>query len=340
MAIDVTILTVEPTDNSLDITVNVSTAMLDVIDYEININDTGTGGNVTRSGTLDGKGGNRRGDEVIHEVSFGLNPPEQGTVTAQVTSPEEYVGIQDQQPWEKAGGSVTINECDSQPTSSGDLEVTYTLTPSIGAEQTEREVTIRVDGQAVGSATHTIPGRTITRSQTIPADDLPTGEEMPVGIGVGGDFSDCGTATVGGAADGSITASDCSVSASGGTVTATVDLSGTAPAGEVVLTLLSGGVGPFDTIQTDRNLAGKTVEITGEPDWGGGEHQVEIEAAVIDSNGDVLDVSVTECGTVTLGAEDEPQEPQEPAKGSSQTLALLGTVGAVAGGVGYAVTRD
>jgi len=196
MAIDVTILTVEPTDNTLDITVNVSTDSTDVIDYELNINDTGTGGTVTRSGTLDGLGGFRRGDEVIHEVSFGLNPPGEGTVTAQITSPEQYVGVQDQQSWEKAEGSLAINECNSQPTSSGDLEVTYTLTPSIGAEQTEREVTIRVDGQRVGSATHTIPGRTITRSQTIPAGNLPTGEGLPVEIGVGGNFSECGTVTI------------------------------------------------------------------------------------------------------------------------------------------------
>ena len=195
MAIDVNILTVEPTDNTLDITVSVSTSMLDVIDYELNINDTDTGGTVTRSGTLDGKGGNSRGDEVIHEVQFGLNPPGEGTVTAQITSPEEYVGVQDQQSWEKAEGSLAINECDSQPTSNGDLEVTYTLTPSIGAEETEREVTIRVDGQRVGSETHTIPGRTITRTQTIPADDLPIGDEMPVEIEVGGNFSDCGTVT-------------------------------------------------------------------------------------------------------------------------------------------------
>lgn len=182
MAIDVNILTVEPTDNSLDITVSVSTDSQDVIGYELNINDTDTGGTVTRSGTLDGKGGFRIGDEVIHEVSFGLNPPGEGTVTAQITSPEEYVGVQDQQAWEKAEGSLAVNECISQPTRSGDLEVTYTLTPSIGAEGTSREVSIIVNGQQVGSATHSIPGSTITRTQTIPADDLPVGRNMPVEI--------------------------------------------------------------------------------------------------------------------------------------------------------------
>lgn len=188
MAIDVNILTVEPTDNSLDITVSVSTSSTDVIDYELNINDTDTGGTVTRSGTLDGLGGNFRGDEVIHEVSFGLNPPGEGTVTAQITSPERFVGVQDQQSWEKAAGSIAVNECDSQPTSSGDLDVTYTLTPSIGAEETEREVGIIVNGQRVGSETHTIPGRTITRTQTIPADDLPIGSDMPVEIEVAGNL--------------------------------------------------------------------------------------------------------------------------------------------------------
>ncbi|WP_297884355.1 hypothetical protein [uncultured Halorubrum sp.] len=194
MALDVEILNVEDTGNTLEVAVSVSTETVETIDYEININDTGTGGTVTRSGTLVGGAGSFPGDAEIRDVSFGIGDTTGGTVTAQVTAPEEYVGVQDQVMWGEQGGSIGLTNCDVSQ-SNGDLTVSYTLAPS-GDASGDTRVNIDVDGRSVASAVNFVPPRGGSFTQTIPADDLPVGTDMPVEIEVEGNFSECGTVTV------------------------------------------------------------------------------------------------------------------------------------------------
>jgi len=197
MSVTVDIASVELTNNSLEVTVFVTTDTTETIDYELNINDTGTGGTVTRFGTLTGGAGSFPGDTQTERVSFGVNRTTGGTVTAQITSPEEFVGTQDQVKWgeQDAATQFDITQCDNQPTSSGDLEVSYSVSP-VGFEGGDATVFVRVDGQQVGQASHFVPGRGGGFSQTIPARQLPLGEEMPVEVGISGNFRDCGTVTV------------------------------------------------------------------------------------------------------------------------------------------------
>ena len=203
MALEVDILNVDESGNTLDISVSVSTSTTDTIDYTLNINETGTDGQVDRTGTLYGGAGSYPGDANIEDVSFGIGDTTGGTVTAVITAPDEYVGpeYQDQVNWGGGGSgpvgdpTVEVSNCDPQPTSSGDLDVSYTLAPT---DRSGRDVgiTIKVDGQRVGFQNHYVPGRGGSFSQTIAADRLPTGTDMPVEIGVDGDFSECGTVTV------------------------------------------------------------------------------------------------------------------------------------------------
>ena len=194
MALEVEILNVEDAGNTLEVAVSVSTDTVETIDYEININDTGTGGTVTRSGTLVGGAGSFPGDAEIRDVSFGIGDVTGGTVTAQVTSPERYVGEQDQVMWGEQGGSIDLTNCDVSQ-SNGDLTVSYTLAPSGGASGDTR-VNIDVDGRSVASETNFVPPRGGSFTQTVPADNLPVGTDMPVEIEVDGNFSECGTVTV------------------------------------------------------------------------------------------------------------------------------------------------
>lgn len=203
MALEVEILDVDESGSTLDVSVSVTVDDTETVDYELNINDTGTGGEVTRSGTLNGGSGSYPGDSNIEEASFGIGDTSGGTVTAVITAPDRYVGseYQSQEKWGDSGdGSVgeptiDVSNCDPQPTSDGDLDVSYTLAPT---DDTSGDVgiTIRVDGQRVGYENHYVPARGGSFSQTIPADNLPRGQDMPVEIGVDGDFSDCGTVTV------------------------------------------------------------------------------------------------------------------------------------------------
>lgn len=188
MAIDVNILSAEPTDNTLDVTVSVNTSSRSLVtDYSVRISDSATGGVRNLRGSLDGTSGFGPGDEVIHEVSFNLSSAMSGTVTAEITSPQQYAGAKDERGWQTASAGINVNECAAEPTSDGDLEVTYTLTPSLPAQGETFEVTISVNTQQVGSASHEVPN-TITRTQTIPADDLPIGSDMPVEIEVAGNL--------------------------------------------------------------------------------------------------------------------------------------------------------
>lgn len=203
MGLEVDILNVDESGSTLDISVSVSTSTTDTIDYTLNINETETDGRVDRTGTLYGGGGSYPGDANIEDVSFGIGDTTGGTVTAVITAPDEYVGpeYQDQVEWGDAGSGpvgdpvVEVSNCDPQPTSNGDLDVSYTLAPSDGSSG-DVGITIKVDGQRVGFQNHYVPGRGGSFSQTIAADRLPTGTDMPVEIGVDGDFSECGTVTV------------------------------------------------------------------------------------------------------------------------------------------------
>lgn len=197
MSLTVDIANVEVTDNTLEVAVFVTTDTTKTIDYALNINDTATGGIVTRRGTLVGGAGSYPGDTQTERVSFGVNQSTGGTVTATITEPEEYVGAQDQVKWgdQDATTQFDINQCASNPTSSGDLEVDYSVSPS-GASGGDATVEVRVDGQVVGQATHFVPVRGGGFSQTIPASQLPIGEDMPVEVGINGDFRDCGTVSV------------------------------------------------------------------------------------------------------------------------------------------------
>lgn len=193
----VEILSVDDEGTTLDISVAVTTETTETIDYELNINDTGTGGTVTRSGTLVGGAGSFPGDSNIHDASFGIGDTTGGTVTAVITSPDRFVGAehQDQRNWGSAGdddpvddepAGVNINSCDS--VASGDeLSASYVLAPE-GTAGVDTEVTIVVDGQDVGSANHFVPGRGGSFSQTIPVGDLPIGDDMPVEIEVDGNL--------------------------------------------------------------------------------------------------------------------------------------------------------
>lgn len=219
MSLEVDIANVEVTDNTLEVAVFVTTDTTETIDYALNINDTATGGIVTRRGTLVGGAGSYPGDTQTERVSFGVNRSTGGTVTATITEPEEYVGAQDQVKWgdQDPTTQFDITQCANTPTQSGDLEVDYSISP-VGAAGGGATVEIRVDGQVVGSATHFVPGRGGGFSQTIPASQLPLGEDMPVEVGVSGDFRDCGTVTTerdspaGGGDDGPV---DVSLSCSG-----------------------------------------------------------------------------------------------------------------------------
>ena len=202
--IDVEILNAEQDGATLEVAVSVSTESTQTIDYELNINDTGTGGSVTRSGQLAGGAGSFPGDANIENASFEIGDTAGGTVTAVITGPDALVSAenQDQVEWGDSGGgggnggdvSVELTNCDSTATSGGDLNVSYTLAPT-GSTGGDVGVTVRVNGQEVGSEEHYVPPRGGAFSQTIPGGDLPIGSNMPVEIGVSGNFSDCGTVT-------------------------------------------------------------------------------------------------------------------------------------------------
>ena len=197
MPLTVDIANVEETDNTLEVAVFVTTDTTETIEYALNINDTATGGTVTRYGTLVGGAGSYPGDTQTERVSFGVNQSTGGTVTATITEPEEYVGAQDQVKWgdQNATAQFDINQCASSPTSSGNLSVDYSVSPS-GASGGDATVEVRVAGQVVGQATHFVPLRGGGFSQTIPARELPIGEEMPVELNVDGEIQDCGTVSV------------------------------------------------------------------------------------------------------------------------------------------------
>lgn len=196
--IDVEILTASVTDNTLDVSVSISTSTTDTIDYRLNINDTGTGGSTDRSGTLAGGAGSFPGDADIENVSFGIGDVPGGTVTAQITAPEAYVGAQDQEDWgdvDSLEDDIEVTSCSTEAQSDGSLEVSYALAPT-GSTGDTTNVEIRVGGETVAGEFHDVPARGEGFTTTIPASDLPVGQDMPVEIGVEGNFSDCGTVTV------------------------------------------------------------------------------------------------------------------------------------------------
>lgn len=196
--IDVEIGSVDETDSSLEITVYVSTETTDTIDYTLNVNDTGTGGSADRSGTLETTG-SFPGDSNTHEVSFGLGDVSGGEVTAQITAPEEYVGseAQDQVSWGESDSiepDFEVTQCDVSDESDGSLTIDYSIAPNNDTGGTTN-VEFRVDGETVGGEFHDVPARGEGYSKTIPPEDLPVGENMPVEVGVDGDFSECGSVT-------------------------------------------------------------------------------------------------------------------------------------------------
>lgn len=186
MAIEVEILNIEETSNSIDIAVSVQTEGVETIDYVLNVNDTGTGGNTDISGTLVGGAGSFPGDANIEDVSFGKGDTSGGLVTAIITSPAEYEGVQDQQEWgeqESGPGEITVTDCGAEQVG-GDLRVEYTLAPS-GSTGGDVTVGVVVDGRSVSTESHFVPGRGGSFTQTVPASSIPTGENMPVEIQVG-----------------------------------------------------------------------------------------------------------------------------------------------------------
>ena len=54
MTLEVEIANIEQTDNTLDVSVFVTTDTTETIDYSLNITDTGTGGDTVNTGTLAG----------------------------------------------------------------------------------------------------------------------------------------------------------------------------------------------------------------------------------------------------------------------------------------------
>lgn len=96
-------------------------------------------------------------------------------------------GLTDPEPFEVTG-------CSTSRAFNDGLNVQFSVDGSGGESF---EATIRVDGQAVDSQTWTLGGvPPTTYEQIVDPSDLPTGEEMPVEVGVNGNFSECGTATV------------------------------------------------------------------------------------------------------------------------------------------------
>lgn len=323
MTLEVEILSIDESGNTLDVSVSVSTESTETINYTLNINDTGTGGVVTRSGTLVGGAGSFPGDAIIEDVSFGIGDVTGGTVTAVITAPEEYVGpdYQSQRYWGDAGSGrpggpvATIDGCQTSRTNDGDLEVTYTLAPT-RVERVDAEVTVEVDGQYVNDETHSVPPRGGQFTQTVPAVNLPEGEEMPVSVGVGEDFRDCGTVTVGSGGPGGqspVSITDCAVNAAGGAITADVTLSpdGDAPTTADVWIYSEGG-----SLQQPVSVTvpeGGVTTTLGPIDVPAGEYPITIEALVTDANGNVVAVDTRDCGTVGVGQ----ASPGEPTLGLS-----------------------
>ncbi len=160
--VGISILNVEETNNTVDVTVSVSTETLATIDYTININDSGTGGTTDRSGTLAGGSGSRAGDAVTHTVEFGKGDVIGGTVTAQFTDPQEYVGIQDQAEWgdEFFVGNAEIVGCDTpfprvNPDDTLNIEVDLINRNNIDAAMT---VAFKLNGTQVGQNTFNVNG--------------------------------------------------------------------------------------------------------------------------------------------------------------------------------------
>ena len=311
--ISVDIAGVDTSGSTLDIDVFVTTTTTDTIDYELNINDTGTGGEVTRSGTLVGGAGSLAGDTQTESVSFGIGDAAGGVITATIVAPEEYVPSQAQQSWggvEDIQPGFTLTSCSSEVLSDGSLEVSYSIAPEDGAASQYVSTEIRVGGQTVFGSVDFVPQRGDGFTQTVPADRLPIGEQMPVEIGVGGDFSECGTVTVGGAATPNpVTISNATATADGSTLTveadATVEGGGDSTV-QLLATLGSGvSVGPATTTVSGT----QTVELQGETD-AAGEQTVTLEATVFSADGgDVISSDSADAGTVTFPAETQPSPP-------------------------------
>lgn len=184
-AVDITILNVAENDRTLDVTVSVSTETTATIDYTININETESGGSADFSGTLEGGSGSNPGDAVIHENDFFVGDAVGGLVTAQFTSPQEYVSIQDQADW--GGGfnpdNVEISRCSTPfPVVSPGSTLNYDFTVVNKNDQEALvEVGFLMGGVQVGSNTITV-GDTAESGAAPPEDQFREyGEEQPDG---------------------------------------------------------------------------------------------------------------------------------------------------------------
>ena len=203
MSLEVEILNVEDLGSEIDATVSVKTDTVQTIDYELDIYDPGmTSDTVTIEDTVVGGAGSYRGDANIHDAIMTVGDNNGGTVVANaknlsngdLTIAKREWGAQDNEN-DPLPSRVDLTSCSADPTSNGNLSVSYSLAPRESAG-VEVDVSIRVDSQAVGTYTHFVPLRGGGFSQTIPARELPIGEEMPVELNVDGEIQDCGTVSV------------------------------------------------------------------------------------------------------------------------------------------------
>ena len=108
MSANVTIISIDAEGGTVTVEAEVTASGFNNINYQLEINDTGTGVSETFSDTIG------PGTSNIHTMTFTTGGVDSGLITAMFTSPESAVGEQDQQNWEMEvfdPANVNIVDC-------------------------------------------------------------------------------------------------------------------------------------------------------------------------------------------------------------------------------------
>ena len=180
------------------VTIRVFNVGFDAVDYDGQVT-LSAGATTYETINIRGQAGaGADADERTLRLETNGEPPTEALVTAALSNgdqEQQTVQFTGSDPGPGSPASVEIVDCSTEPAFNGGLNVTFSVDGTAGENFT---ATVRVDGMVVDSQEWTVGSRTPTEyEQIVDPSDLPTGEDMPVEVGIAGNFRDCGTVTVG-----------------------------------------------------------------------------------------------------------------------------------------------
>lgn len=179
------------------VTTRVFNTGFDAVDYDGQAT-LSSGGTLFETINIRGSAGaGADADEQTLRLETDGEPPTEALLTVALSNGDQEqrtVQFVADDPGFGGGGEIEAVDCSTSRAYNDGLNVEFSVDGPGGESFT---ATIRVNGQEVSSRSWTLAGvPPTTYEQIVDPSDLPVGEDMPVEIGVSGNFSDCGAVTV------------------------------------------------------------------------------------------------------------------------------------------------